>query len=204
MKEKQQEYSIRKFSVGVSSIVIASLFFIGSGTVSAEESQQNVQNKENKTENLPQDQNNRTKVDGGQRNSVDDITVQSKESNTRTSNSKDISKDSSEQTKQVQQNSDTELNNNNSTDDNKSEINEKTSQPESKQSSQKSKLSKQHSQQNQQQAQTSHNENYQAKEETKDDDVEVKEQLANKSTQREVNHNSDKANQLVRNRYRYI
>lgn len=195
MKEKQQKYSIRKFSVGVSSIVIASLFFIGSGTVSAEESQQNVQNKENKTENLPQDQNNRTKVDGGQQNIVDDITVQSKESNTRTSNSKDISKDSSEQTKQVQQNSDTELNNNNSTDDNKSEINEKTSQPESKQSSQKSKLSKQHPQQNQQQAQTSDNENYQAKEETKDNDVEVKEQLANKSTQREVNHNSDKANQ---------
>ena len=47
MKDKQQKYSIRKFSVGVSSIVIASLFFIGAGTASADESQQAIQGNDN-------------------------------------------------------------------------------------------------------------------------------------------------------------
>ena len=43
MEKKQNKYSIRKFSVGASSILIGALLFLGAGTAqAAEEEQQQV------------------------------------------------------------------------------------------------------------------------------------------------------------------
>jgi triacylglycerol lipase len=191
MKEKQQKYSIRKFSVGVSSIVIASLFFIGAGTASAEESQQTVQGNDNKVETSSQDQNNRSKVDEGQQNNADDTTAQNKERKTTTNNSTDVANEHSEQTKQAQQNSDSQANDSNeSTDDKKKENDEASKQQESKQDTQKTELSQQ---QQSQQHEANDNDNNSTKERTNDNDA--KEQVTNKSTQREDSQSTDKEQQ---------
>ena len=40
MKTRQNKYSIRKFSVGASSILIAALLFMGGGSAQAEQNQE--------------------------------------------------------------------------------------------------------------------------------------------------------------------
>ncbi|GAA6823269.1 YSIRK domain-containing triacylglycerol lipase GehC [Helicobacter pylori] len=184
MKDKQQKYSIRKFSVGVSSIVIASLFFIGAGTASADESQQAIQGNDNKTETTSPDQNNRAKVDEGQQNNADDTTVHNKENGTNTNNSIDVANEHNAQTKQVQESRETEANNK-SIDDKKKEANEDISQQESQQASSKNDLSKEQ--------QTSDDDNSQTTAQTDDNDA--KEQVVNKATQSEDNRTSNKENQ---------
>ena len=64
MRENRQKFSIRKFSVGVSSIVIASLFFIGAGTTHAEENDQSEQS--NNSGIVDKGQKEQAKVDQGQ------------------------------------------------------------------------------------------------------------------------------------------
>lgn len=64
MRENRQKFSIRKFSVGVSSIVIASLFFIGAGTTHAEENDQSQQS--NNSGIVDKGQKEQEKVDQGQ------------------------------------------------------------------------------------------------------------------------------------------
>jgi triacylglycerol lipase len=64
MRENRQKFSIRKFSVGVSSIVIASLFFIGAGTTHAEENDQSQQS--NNSGLVDKGQKEQEKVDQGQ------------------------------------------------------------------------------------------------------------------------------------------
>lgn len=190
MEEKQQKYSIRKFSVGVSSIVIASLFFLGAGTASAEESQHTVQGNDDRTETTSQDQNNRSKVDEGQQSNADDTTVQNKINETNTSNSTDVANEHKEQTKQVQQNSDKQASNNKSTDDKKKKIDEASSQQQSKQDAQKAGLSQQ---QQSQQHQSNDSEGNLTKEQTNDNDT--KEQMTNKATQSEDSQSTDKEQQ---------
>ena len=49
MKTRQNKYSIRKFSVGASSILIAALLFMGGGSAQAAEQQQDKGTVENST-----------------------------------------------------------------------------------------------------------------------------------------------------------
>lgn len=57
MKTRQNKYSIRKFSVGASSILIAALLFMGGGSAQAAEQQQDKGTVENSTTQSIGDEN---------------------------------------------------------------------------------------------------------------------------------------------------
>ncbi|MCD8919758.1 YSIRK-targeted triacylglycerol lipase [Staphylococcus gallinarum] len=88
MEKKQNKYSIRKFSVGASSILIGALLFLGAGTAqAAEEEQQQVDATQSK-----QEVNTNTSLsDESNQNNTQDINqVNSKDATTESSSQKDV------------------------------------------------------------------------------------------------------------------
>ncbi|MCD8899386.1 YSIRK-type signal peptide-containing protein [Staphylococcus gallinarum] len=88
MEKKQNKYSIRKFSVGASSILIGALLFLGAGTAqAAEEEQQQVDATQSK-----QEVNTNTSLsDESNQNNTQDINqVNSKDTTTESSSQKDV------------------------------------------------------------------------------------------------------------------
>ncbi|SUM31406.1 lipase [Staphylococcus gallinarum] len=88
MEKKQNKYSIRKFSVGASSILIGALLFLGAGTAqAAEEEQQQVDATQSK-----QEVNTNTSLsDESNQNNTQDINQEnSKDATTKSSSQKDV------------------------------------------------------------------------------------------------------------------
>ncbi|MCD8909230.1 YSIRK-type signal peptide-containing protein [Staphylococcus gallinarum] len=88
MEKKQNKYSIRKFSVGASSILIGALLFLGAGTAqAAEEEQQQVDATQSK-----QEVNTNTSLsDESNQNNTQDINQEnSKDATTESSSQKDV------------------------------------------------------------------------------------------------------------------
>lgn len=90
MKTRQNKYSIRKFSVGVSSILIAALLFMGGGSAQAAEQNQEQGNPEKATAQSIGDENEDS---NGQQATEDDTSQSAKET---TSEQPNVEKDNSE------------------------------------------------------------------------------------------------------------
>lgn len=92
MKTRQNKYSIRKFSVGASSILIAALLFMGGGSAQAAEQNQEQGNPEKATAQSIGDENEGS---NGQQAAEEDTTQSAKEN---TSEQPNVEKDNSENT----------------------------------------------------------------------------------------------------------
>ena len=90
MKTRQNKYSIRKFSVGASSILIAALLFMGGGSAQAAEQNQEQGNPEKATAQSIGDENEDS---NGQQATEDDASQSAKET---TSEQPNVEKDNSE------------------------------------------------------------------------------------------------------------
>lgn len=90
MKTRQNKYSIRKFSVGASSILIAALLFMGGGSAQAAEQNQEQGNPEKATAQSIGDENEDS---NGQQATEDDTSQSAKET---TSEQPNVEKDNSE------------------------------------------------------------------------------------------------------------
>lgn len=93
MKTRQNKYSIRKFSVGASSILIAALLFMGGGSAQAAEQNQEQGNPEKATAQSIGDENEGS---NGQQAAEEEDTTQSAKENT--SEQPNVEKDNSENT----------------------------------------------------------------------------------------------------------
>lgn len=187
MKENKQKYSIRKFSVGVSSIVIASLLFIGAGTTHVEASEQNVQNNGDKVDTTVTGKDQYPKVDIGQQKADKNTNFQDKTNNADVKDAFTTTKPNNERTNHGQQDGDINLKQ-----DEQSEVKSGTqSKQDLQQNSQKE---SQEPQQGQTKEQVKENTDFQTKDQTKTNKVKDNEQGNLSSQQPKQNKNIERSN----------